>query len=202
MESMSWYSFGMHIGKYTYYFRQPRSVIAKNILEWVATAGVVAIAATSPFFLVNLVRASRRWRHVSKKEVSGVFYRLRREGCLLVEKKNNQIYISLSDKGRKKTEWLRINHLAIQKPKRWDGTWRIVIFDIAHGYRLKREALRGFLKRLGFYQLQKSVWVHPYDCRNEINLLINFFGFSADEVRLITVLTLGEEKSLKQYFKL
>ena len=200
---MSWYAFDMHIGKYTYYFRQPRSVIAKNILEWVATAGVVAIAATSPFFLVNLARVvSRRWRHVSKKEVSNAFYRLRREGCLIIEEKNNQIYISLSDKGRQKAGWLQINHLEIKKPKKWDGTWRIVIFDIAHGNRIKREALRGFLKRLGFYQLQKSVWVHPYDCRNEVDLLINFFGFSADEVRLITTLTLGEDGALKRYFKL
>lgn len=192
----------MHIGKYTYYFRQPRSAVAKDVLTWIATVGGVAIAATSPFFLVNLMRASRRWRRFSKKEVSNAFYRLRREGCLLVEQKNHQIYISLSEKGRKKAGWFQINHLVIKKPKRWDGLWRIVIFDIAHDHRIKREALRGLLKRLGFYQLQKSVWVHPYDCRNEIYLLIDFFCFGTDEVRLITTSSLGEEKSLRKCFKL
>lgn len=30
------------------------------------------------------------------------FYRLRKEGCIYIERRNNQIFISLTEKGRRK----------------------------------------------------------------------------------------------------
>lgn len=74
------------------------------------------------------------------------------------------------------------------------------MFDVAHVHRMKREALRGLLKRLEFYQLQKSVWIYPYHCKDEIDLLRSFFGFTHDELRLIVAEDIGASAHVRKVF--
>lgn len=47
-------------------------------------------------------------------------------------------------------------------PQSWDGKWRIVLFDVPEGKRPLRDYLRGVLKRIGFREFQRSMWVWPY----------------------------------------
>ncbi len=192
----------MAINKYKYYFRKPKSEIIKDILYWLMISGAIYVAASSPYFVLNLQRNFRRWQRYKNKKISDAFYRLRKEGCLIMEKKNHQIYISLTEKGKKKAGWLQIDSLKIKRPKKWDGKWRLVIFDISQIKKLYREAFRGKLKELGFYPLQKSVWIYPFDCRAEIELLKEFFGLSDKELRLIVTEDIGEDNKLQQLFKL
>ena len=186
--------------KYKYYFKKPRSEIVKDILDACLTSGLVMIAATSPYFLINLLKTYPKWKKYPHKKVYNTFYRLRRQGLIKVENKNKQIYISLTRDGRKKAGIYQINSLKIGKPKKWDKKWRALIFDVAQLKRTYREALRGKLKELGFYQLQKSVWVHPFNCKAEIELLKDFFGFSEKEMRLMIVENIGNDKELKKLF--
>ena len=192
----------MGIKKYKYYFKKPRTEIVKDILYWLFVAESVAIAATSPFFLTNLLKGYKKWRKYPKKKVSDTFYNLRRQGLIEIQKKNHQIYIGLTKKGKEKAGWLQIDALKIKKPKRWDGKWRIVVFDISQLKKLYREAFRGKLKELGFRPLQKSVWVHPFNCQAEVELLRDFFGLSEKEIRLIIAENIGNDKNLKEFYKL
>ena len=59
----------------------------------------------------------------------------------------------------------------LQNGTRWDGRWRIVVFDIPEKYRLLRNHVRNILKRAGFVQLQQSVWVFPHDCKELVQLI-------------------------------
>lgn len=188
--------------KYKYYFKKPKSEIVKDILSWLAIAGAVYIAASSPYFALNLMKSLKKGRRYGKKKVYNTFYKLQKQGCIEIRQRNHQIYIALTEKGRKKAGRFQINSLKIAEPKKWDGKWRLVIFDISQLQRTKREAFRGKLKELGFYPLQKSVWVHPYNCRDEIDLLREFFGLSEKEIRLIVAQDIGDDSFLKKLFKL
>lgn len=188
--------------KYKYYFRKPKSEIIKDILSWLATIGLVYIGATSPYFVLNLWKSYKRFRKYKRKKIYDAFFNLRRQGCIEIGKINHQIYIKLTEKGKKKAGWLQIDDLKIKRPKKWDGKWRIVIFDIAQLKFVYREAFRGKLKELGFFRLQDSVWVHPFNCRDEIELLKKFFGFSDKELRLIVAENIGKDDWLKKFFKI
>lgn len=188
--------------KYKYYFKKPKGEITKDILLWVATGVVVVIAATSPYFIVNIFKAFRKGNKYERKEIYNAFYRLRKEGCLVMKKHHKQLYISLTEKGRKRAGWYQIDLLKIKKSKKWNRKWYVIIFDISHHFRIKREALRGLLKRLGFFQLQKSVWIHPYNCRDEIDLLKDFFGFSSEELRLLIVDNIEDDRAIRTHFNL
>jgi len=180
--------------------------LTKKILKGLLLAGAIWVAASSPYFSFYLSRGLRkalqRRKYIKTKDPTfyNTFYYLKNKGYLDIQKRNKQVYISLTREGRKKAGKYVIDDLEIKKPKKWDKKWRVVIFDIPNITNIKRAALRGKLKELGFYKLQQSVWVFPYDCGQEINLLKDFFGLKNKELNLITG-RIENDSFLRRYFK-
>lgn len=75
--------------------------------------------------------------------------------------KNGQVYLRLTSVGKIKI--IRDFPLLFLAGKKWDGKWRVVIYDIAEVSKNIRENLRRKLHELGFGMIQKSVWVSPHD---------------------------------------
>ena len=192
----------MSLSKYKYYFKKPKSEIVKDILSWLAIGGAICIAASSPYFIRNILNGYKRIDKYPKKKIADTFHNLKRQGLLEIKTTNHQIYIHLTEKGKKKAGMLQIDNLKINKPQKWDRQWRIVIFDITEPRKIYREAFRGKIKELGFYPLQKSVWAHPFECQAEIELLKDFFALSEKELQLITADKISNDKKLKEFFKL
>lgn len=192
----------MSLGKYKYYFKKPKSEIVKDVFSWLCIGGAVCIAATSPYFVQNLLSARKRFKDYPKRRVSSTFNRMRREGLILIQKRNNQIYISLTPEGKKKAGMFQIDTLNIKRDKKWDNKWRLLSFDIPEKRKIIREALRGKLKQLGFYPFQKSIWIHPYNCVAEVELLKSFFGLTDKEAQLIIAENIGQADDWKKIFNL
>jgi len=192
----------MGIRKYKFYLAKPRSEIAKDIFKWLLVGGMVAVAATSPYFVQNVINAYQKSKKYPKQKVSDTFYRLRKQGMIEIQTVNHQIYISLTQEGKKRAGIFQIDKLKITRPKRWDKKWRLLMFDIPQTRKISREALRGKLKELGFLPLQKSVWAFPFECRAEMKLLQDFFELSQNEMRLIIAENIGDDSKLKQDFGL
>jgi len=61
------------MSKYKYYFKKPKSEIIKDILRWIATAGIVYVAASSPYFILNVMKEFKKRRryktHWRKKQL-------------------------------------------------------------------------------------------------------------------------------------
>lgn len=188
--------------KYKYYFTKPKSEIVKDLLSWFLTGEAVIIAANSPYFLSNVITRYEKLKRYPKRKVSDTFYRLRQQGLIDIKIANRQIYISLTPEGRKKAGIFQIDKLKISRPKTWDKKWRLLMFDIPQEKKISREALRGKLKELGFHQLQKSVWIYPFECRVEMELLQDFFGLSHSEMRLIIAENIGDDSGLRLDFDL
>ena len=91
--------------------------------------------------------------------------------------------------------------MEIKKPEKWDRKWRMVIFDVPNKYKTARDALRKKLKEMGFYQLQKSVWVYPYPCFDEILFIGKFFN-AERFIELLTVEEMINDDKLLRCFRL
>ena len=91
--------------------------------------------------------------------------------------------------------------MKINIPPKWDGFWRIVIFDVPEKFKKARNALSGKIKRPRFFPVAKSVFVYPFECRNEIDFVSEFFG-TGKFVHYIVAKELDGEKFLKQHFGL
>lgn len=155
--------------------------IAKKILSGLLLTGAVAIAATSPYFLPAIAKAylrNKKYRNSDRRKISQAMSYLKRNRLIVLKEEGDKIIVELSEKGEKKVKQYEFNELKITKPEEWDQKWRIVIFDIPDKKRVARNVLRDKLKNLNFFQLQKSVWAHPYPCENEIKLVAEIFEVS------------------------
>jgi hypothetical protein len=96
-----------------------------------------------------------------------------------------------------------IKFKTIQKQGKWDGKWRIIIFDVAEERRNNRDFLRTRLKWLGFKELQKSVWIFPYDIKKDVEELIAISKYNSEgDIRFLTVEKIEEDDDLKKWFDL
>ena len=94
-----------------------------------------------------------------------------------IKKKQNydgSITVSLTEKGILRALNADFKNFYNRKEK-WDGKWRMIAFDIPEEYRKGRDALRYRFRSGGFYELQKSIFLYPYDCQREIAELIGVF---------------------------
>ena len=92
-----------------------------------------------------------------------------------LKERDGEIIVEFSEEGRIEVMKYKIDQLEIKIPKKWDGKWRLVIFDIPERKKLARDVLREKLEEMGFIALQKSVFVCPYPCQKEILLLKRIF---------------------------
>ncbi len=80
-------------------------------------------------------------------------------------------HLRVTSKGRKYLAHLEYSEYKLKKSKRWDGKWRVLIFDIPETRRSLRDKVRFTLRDMGFVLLQNSVWIYPYDCEDVVTLL-------------------------------
>jgi phenylacetic acid degradation operon negative regulatory protein len=89
--------------------------------------------------------------------------RLRKAGIITYRKRRDGArVIALSGVGYTAPDELRPDRLW---NSRWDGLWRVLVYDIEEKERGFRNGLRKYLSRLRMGYLQQSVWVSPRDLR-------------------------------------
>ncbi|PIP27921.1 MAG: hypothetical protein COX29_03920 [Candidatus Moranbacteria bacterium CG23_combo_of_CG06-09_8_20_14_all_35_22] len=182
--------------------------LTKKIILGVLLAGGIIIASTNPKFgqkIIPEIIKLIKYKYKNKKEknkISSIFYRLKKNNLIDVEFRGKQIFVSLTEEGKKKAGKYQIDNLEIKKDKEWDKKWRVLIFDVKEKDKSKREALRGKIIELGLYQLQRSVWVCPYNFLREIEILRGFFGFNKDEMKVITASEIENDEKIKIFFGL
>lgn len=136
---------------------------------------------------------------LSKAEAKKMFQqkisRLKRGGYLKKTEKGWE----LTPKGR--IEIIKIILWKKLQDKKWDGKWRLIIFDIPEMTRRDRDFLRRELKWIGFMEIQKSVWIFPYDMEKEIMALLKLWQLEFHgDIRFLVVEKITGEEELKKYF--
>lgn len=131
-------------------------------------------------------------------------YYLRRQGYIRFNSRAEDSVIKLTEKGKVYLRRLHLLSSAPRKPKVWDKTWWIVLADIpTKTHRSQSELLRLRLKNMGFYPLQRTVWVHPYNSVKAINELTRYYDLGKYVTLLqATMLDAEDIQKLKRYFNL
>lgn len=95
------------------------------------------------------------------------YHRLLKTGFIEKVIKDGQPYLRLTSKAQEKLE--RDFPILNMQRQKWDGRWRLVIFDISEQARYIRDSLREKLKELGFGQLQQSIYISPFDFVKDVD---------------------------------
>jgi DNA-binding transcriptional regulator PaaX len=161
-------------------------------------------ALAYPFFdSSRMYRASLKkydkFRFEDKVRFSKEIYRLNQAGFIKKYYDGKDVFIELTGKGKKRVKKYISDEMSIKKSRKWDRKWRIVIFDIPNGKRKSRDYIRNRLEYMGFYKLQESVYVFPFECLDEINYLKNNY-FLAPYVQYIVADRIETETNLIKIF--
>ncbi|MBI2454317.1 MAG: CRISPR-associated endonuclease Cas2 [Parcubacteria group bacterium] len=166
-------------------------------------AGIGLSLAKSPKQYFRVIKETQReWQKVNERALTDAIRSLY-QSKLIRERENpdGSLTMVLTEKGQHKIITFNIDNMEIKTPEVWDKKWRIVLFDIPEKKRAARDVLRENLKRIGFYEFQKSVFVHPYPCQNEVDYLIEYYNIRP-HVRIVTATELDNEIHLRKIFSI
>lgn len=130
-------------------------------------------------FTYHPYRYKYGYPELKKASLAKALKRLR-EGGFIELISNKELIFRLTDKGKDRVLWEKIKN----SNRKWDGKWRIVVWDVPEKRRQARDLLRYKLKLLGFIQWQKSIWVSKKNCTKELRQFIHQVGIE-DWVKII-----------------
>lgn len=175
--------------------------VAEAILLSVALVGVVSIFAMFPgatSIIAPFIKKKKR--HPRKQVVEKSVESLRKAGLIKQTLgKDGTFHIELTNKGKWQAFLRARSHDT--HTKKWDGVWRIVIFDVPVKKDKLRNELRSAMLMYGFKMLQRSVWVYPYPCDDFIEILKSHLGVSND-VLYMKVSYIENDSHLRSEFNL
>lgn len=165
--------------------------------------GIALGCSGSPRTSWKVIRVMHKeWEEINKRSVERAIAVLYETKLISAHKNEDGTFtMILSDQGRKRALTYNLGNMHIAEPAKWDGNWRVVLFDIPEEKRGARDSLRARLLNLGFFELQRSVLVHPFECRDEIEFLIEL-GDIRPYVRYMRAHHIDNEPHLKKFFRL
>jgi len=181
-----------------------KMALQTNILRFLYAGGVLTTALVAPKLLRLLGpfdrSTSRRQELYARLALAR--NRLKQRDLIREEKGSNGIYLRLTPQGEKSIEKILAREYKIPEPVRWDGKWRVLIFDIKENRRRVRFVLRQLLSGAGFIRLQDSVWIYPYPCDEFVALVRAHLSSGVGELRSLVAEALESDRPLREHFDL
>lgn len=136
---------------------------------------------------------------ITQKTVVDALYRLRKKKIVKYQEIGDKIKIVLTESGKKKVLYYKFDDLNIKKPKNWNGKWHLIAFDIPEKYKSARNALADKMRELGLVPFQESLWIYPFNCKDEIDFAAEVFNVGK-YVQYLVVESITNDKLLRQKF--
>ena len=175
-----------------------RGEIAEIVLKSLFAVGALTVFIALPG-VACIFTMFKPKNSYERQRVKQTVNRLEKSGYVKVRKQNGVETIKITQKGKRKVLQYDYNKLKLKIPDKWDDIWRMVIFDIPEDKKRVRNAINYKLKDLGFEPLQKSVFVFPYECRNEIDFVGEFF-YVRKCIKYLEIRDVDDDRKLRKKF--
>lgn len=155
--------------------------LTREILFIVASGTLLASSLFAPNaarLLKPLLRWRKNWDKINKYRIKEAIKRLNKKRLINLKEKGDKLYLEITEKGNRLIKDCEYDDLELPRSERWDEKWRLVIFDIPDEKKKERNAFSKKLKDLGFYPIQESVFIYPYDCQDEIDFISEFLSIN------------------------
>lgn len=184
--------------------RESVYVSVKEVLSFLAKGSILAFSLVAPKTLRLLKSSGRQyeagvWKRYNLSYLKRTIRRLEKQKLVEIKEQGKQQVIRISQAGKEKVLRYAIGALKIKIPESWDQRWRIVIYDVPEKRKNLRALLRNYLKNLGFVEIQKSVYLTPFPCEEQIEFLRSFYDLG-ENIRIIRADKIENEKTYKEYF--
>ena len=155
---------------------------AEDALRILAGAGALGMMVLMPPLGVTVGRFAR---NDETRRYRRMWRRWEKQKLVTIRETPEGTVVEITQEGIKKALKYKLGEMAVKKPIAWDGKWRVAIFDVSEKRKRSRDYFCRNLRHLGFVLLNKSVWVYPYSCFDEVEFLRQISGVG-DEVTYLT----------------
>ena len=174
----------------------------QKILLLISSGVALSLSKSSRTHFKIIKETSKEWQKISDRALNMAITSLYKSKLISEQAHpDGSTTMLLTQKGKERTLRYNIETIELLKPQKWDMKWRLVIFDVPEKKRKARDALRGVLKNLGFYEYQKSVFIYPYHCQNELDYVIEFYKLRP-YVRTVVAISIDNDLHIRQIFNL
>lgn len=175
---------------------------ARKILLLLGSGLALGLSNSPKTYFSVLKEAAKEWKEINRELLHRHVRKLYDSNLVdWREDDDGNVTLILSEEGRKRYLQYNLDEMRVPKPARWDGKWRIVMFDIPEKLKKVREAVRGHLRQMGFAEFQKSAFIHPHPCRDEVDFIVEFYNIPRF-VRQLVVTEIDNEDHFKELFEL
>ena len=179
-----------------------RGQIQKALLTTLLIGGMIAIGAAPRINILKLLGNKKRNQYRLKHQVNDALIRLSRKGLVAFVIKEGRKFARLTPAGSQRLKLEQEKAvLLLQRKKRWDKRWRVIIFDIPERRRGVRSRLRAIMQECGFVRLQDSVWVYPHDCE-DLTVLMKAELKTGSSILYMVVEKIENDAWLKKHFSI
>lgn len=183
---------------------------SKEILKLLGIGAVVTASVLMPGLpmalkpVLDLQKRKKKynqkyWSKYNYSRLNQLLKRLYAQKVIDIFEENGIPLIKLTEKGKTKLIKINLEEITLQKSPKWDGKWRLVIYDVKKDKRSMGEVFRRFLRKLYFLKLQRSVYLTPFPCKDEIEFLRQYHSLGK-EVLYIEANKLENEEAYKGFF--
>lgn len=154
--------------------RTDTKLLVNEVLSRIGSAGIMGQTIEANTALEALDALQTIPDSVSPITKKRLIHEIRRQELMTFTQDTDSMTVQLSVKGIHRLQKHEIESMAIPVMEKWDGCWRMVMYDIPARHAESRYLLTSNLKRLGFVMIQGSVWAHPYPCFEIISRLTTY----------------------------
>ncbi len=180
--------------------RKKKQDVQHAVLAAVAVTGIIAVGAIAGNAM-QLLDYLPNGKYNLKYRMKSVAGRLVVKKYAVWVERDGKKFLRITPAGRAAFEFEQAKIALKNQKKKWDGRWRMVVFDIPERRRAVRLRLRAVMNEIGFVRLQDSVWVYPYDCEDFIALLKAELKIGKDILYAIAD-TIEHDKGIRAHFRL
>ncbi|MBU4421896.1 hypothetical protein L6259_00120 [Candidatus Parcubacteria bacterium] len=177
--------------------------LTKTVLKLCLGGGLIFLAGgcACPKNYKQLMKKFTDLEQYSCSRVKECLKRLRMQDYIKYDENDLTKPIFLTKKGFQRHSVLSLrDKLKSLTMRKWDHIWRLVTYDVSEDFKVLRDKFRCQLKQIGFYQLQKNIFVIPFPIEKELENLIEAHRLW-NRVLVLQVANLGKhEDVVKDYF--
>ena len=175
-----------------------RGELAKEILKGLAMGGFIVMCLAMPN-LVQVVDLFKPGNSRDRYRVRQAIRGLQKKNMVRIRNRNGHEVMEITTEGKKKVLDYDFDEMKLNVRQKWDGKWRLVMFDIPETRKGSRNIVSSKIKEIGMYPIQKSVFIFPHSCRDEIDFVGEVTGVRKNIIYIEATHIDGDEKAREHF---